>query len=369
VNPVDGAGQIRGGAITIERLHKRYGAAVAVHDVSMQVRAGEFLTLLGASGSGKTTTLMMVGGFVHPDSGAILLDGHDISQLPPERRGLGVVFQSYALFPHLNVFDNVAFPLRLRRMPRAAIKQRVDGMLDLVSLGEQRLRRVTQLSGGQQQRVALARALAAEPPVLLMDEPLAALDRQLRAQMQTEIKRVQRELGVTVIYVTHDQEEALALSDRVGVMAKGRLLQLDTPDQVYERPVSLDVACFLGESNLIRGRASLDGSAGAMLRCAASGVTLTGIRGDLTQPGDAVAAIRPEAVHVGQPHQSAFANAGRGMIVDREFLGSALRLSVRSEFGLLTIRMPRGADSALLHMGQEICVSWRPEDMTVFASI
>ncbi len=356
---------MRGGAIQIEGLRRVYGSAVAVEHLSMHVQAGEFLTLLGASGSGKTTTLMMVAGFVEPDAGEILLDGRDITSLPPERRGLGVVFQSYALFPHLDVFDNIAFPLRLRRVPRAQTRRRVEQLLELVSLGPQKHRRVQQLSGGQQQRVALARALVAEPPVLLMDEPLAALDRQLRVQMQGEIKRVQRELGVTVIYVTHDQEEALMLSDRVGVMSNGRLLQLDAPDLVYERPVSLEVACFLGESNLIHGQVQRDGGGVARLHCAGSNAPFAGMCADLAEDGAAIGMIRPESIRL-LPPDAAGGNAGTGTIMDREFLGSAVRLSVRSAFGPLAVRLPRDAAAAIPGPGQEIGFSWRPEDMIIF---
>ena len=293
----------------------------------------------------------------------ILLDGRDITHLPPERRGLGVVFQSYALFPHLDVFDNIAFPLRLRRVSGAETRRRVEQLLELVSLGPQKHRRIQQLSGGQQQRVALARALVAEPPVLLMDEPLAALDRQLRVQMQAEIKRVQRELGVTVIYVTHDQEEALMLSDRVGVMAQGRLLQLDAPDRVYERPVSLDVACFLGESNLIRGQAQVNGGGVAHLQCAGSGARLAGICADLAADGAAIGMVRPESIRIETPDAG---NAGVGTITDREFLGASVRLSLRSPFGPLAIRLPRDAASAIPGPGQQISFSWRPEDMIIY---
>ena len=205
-----------GDAVQISHLSKRYSDFVAVDDVSLDVAPGEFVTLLGLSGSGKTTTLMAVAGFVELDAGRIAIDGRDIANLPPEKRDLGVVFQNYALFPHLNVFENVAFPLRMRKWARPAIEKAIGRVLEIVSLGHLATRRIAELSGGQQQRVALARALVFEPPVLLMDEPLGALDRSLRDQLQTEIKRIQRDLGVTVLYVTHDQEEALALSDQIG---------------------------------------------------------------------------------------------------------------------------------------------------------
>src|SRR5215469_1240682 len=241
-----------GASIDIKALSKTYGGHAAVDQISISMNAGEFVTLLGASGSGKTTTLMMIAGFVTPDAGEIRIDGRDVAGLPPEKRDLGVVFQSYALFPHYSVYENIAFPLRLRKMRGSELERRIKDVLSLVDLSGYQERRIDQLSGGQQQRVALARAIVFSPPVLLMDEPLGALDRKLRDQLQTEIKRIQRDLGVTVVYVTHDQEEALALSDRIAIMEKGRILQLGTPDDVYERPTSAFVASFLGESNLIR---------------------------------------------------------------------------------------------------------------------
>jgi spermidine/putrescine ABC transporter ATP-binding subunit len=357
-----------GAAIEVERLNKRYGGFVAVDDLSLTVKAGEFVTLLGSSGSGKTTTLMAIAGFVAPDSGRISIDGRDISRLAPERRNLGVVFQSYALFPHLNVFENIAFPLRLRGMAQAEIGRCVSRILDLVSLDSFRDRRVPELSGGQQQRVALARALVFEPPVLLMDEPLGALDRKLRDQMQTEIKRIQRELGVTVLYVTHDQEEALALSDRIAIMADGRIQQLGTPDEVYERPVSAFVASFLGESNLMPVR--LLGTEGSYvrLRCLESDgeQTLLGCAEQLPDGKNAIAMVRPEAIHIVGPDGDGYENRLDGEIELREFLGSSVRLSVRSRYGRLIVRTSRMAAGASLESGAPIYLGWKPEDVIVF---
>ena len=224
-----------------------------MQDVSVTIAPGSFFTLLGPSGSGKTTTLMMVAGFAYPTRGEVFVDGKPMAGLPPQKRDLGMVFQSYAVFPHLTVFDNIAFPLQIRRARRAEIRQRVGEALELVRLTgyEQRLPR--QLSGGEQQRVALARALVFRPRVLLMDEPLGALDKKLRAHMQLELKHIQRHLHVTVIYVTHDQEEALTMSDRVAVMQRGRIEQVGTPAELYEAPASRFVADFLGESNFLDG--------------------------------------------------------------------------------------------------------------------
>lgn len=241
-------------SLSLMHLTKRYGGVSAVEDFSLEVKPGEFVTLLGPSGSGKTTTLMMLAGFVDPTSGDILIGGERMNDRPPFVRNLGIVFQNYALFPHLSVGENVAFPLRMRRLPRSVIAKKVEEALRLVHLGGFESRRPRQLSGGQQQRVALARAIVFDPAVLLMDEPLGALDRLLRDQMQTEIKRLHRELTKTVVYVTHDQEEALALSDRIVVMNRGRIEQIGAPHEIYEEPRSEFVATFLGESNILEGQ-------------------------------------------------------------------------------------------------------------------
>ena len=246
--PLDAAGR---GAIELRGLTKRYGDDIVVNDIAASIAPGEFFSLLGPSGSGKTTTLMMVAGFVHPDGGTILLDGEDIAAMPPQKRGFGMVFQNYAIFPHLNVFENIAFPLRARRWPKAAVTERVTWALDLVRLGRFADRYARQLSGGQQQRVALARAIVFHPPVVLMDEPLGALDKNLRFEMQVEIKEIQQRLGMTVLYVTHDQEEAMSMSDRIAIMNHGRIDQIGPPGEVYERPANPFVGRFLGEANLI----------------------------------------------------------------------------------------------------------------------
>src|SRR5215467_6167348 len=245
---------VRGGRLTLTRLAKRYPGTTAVDAIDLDVGSGEFVTLLGPSGSGKTTTLMMVAGFTTPSEGEIAIDGRPITGMAPEHRNIGVVFQNYALFPHMTVSDNVAFPLKMRRQPSAEIRGRVGRALDLVHLAGLGERLPRQLSGGQQQRVALARALVFDPGLLLMDEPLGALDRNLREQMKIEIKRIHRDVGVTVLYVTHDQEEALTMSDRVALMNRGRIAQLGSAEDLYERPANRFVARFIGESNLLDGR-------------------------------------------------------------------------------------------------------------------
>ena len=237
-------------ALDADRITKRYGAALALDQVSLQVGRGRFMTLLGPSGSGKTTLLMTIAGFVQPDGGRLLLDGLPIEHLPPERREFGMVFQGYALFPHLTVAENVAFPLRVRRVPRSEVMPRVHAALDLVQLGALAGRMPKQLSGGQQQRVALARALVFRPSLLLLDEPLSALDKNLRVSMQEELKTLHGRLGLTFVYVTHDQQEALSLSDDVAILDRGRLVQTGAPAALYERPATRFVAGFLGRCNL-----------------------------------------------------------------------------------------------------------------------
>jgi spermidine/putrescine ABC transporter ATP-binding subunit len=356
-----------GATIDLVDINKAYGASVAVDRVSLSISAGEFVTLLGASGSGKTTTLMMIAGFVEPDAGEIRIGGKDILSLPPERRDLGVVFQSYALFPHFSVYENIAFPLRLRRMKVAEINRRVGEVLSLVDLAEFGGRRISQLSGGQQQRVALARAIVFSPPVLLMDEPLGALDRRLRDQLQIEIKRIQRELGVTVVYVTHDQEEALALSDRIAIMQEGRIAQLGTPDGVYERPNSPFVASFLGESNFIPvRRQGTDGQIVKLVCQRNGGQRLVGrLDPEQTDCTALLAMVRPEAIKLCRSGPG-LDNHVNGTIELREFLGPTVRLSVRCKFGELVVRLPRDELDTQVVAGSPVELTWRADDMILF---
>ena len=237
--------------ITIRQVTKRYGSMHALDHVDLDIRSGEFMTLLGPSGSGKTTLLSVLGGFTRPDAGSLRFGDREVVTTPPHERGVGMVFQNYALFPHMNVADNVGFALRLRRVARAEQSRRVERALEMVQLGGYGARRVDQLSGGQRQRVALARAIVFEPRILLMDEPLSALDKQLREHMQIELRQLHEQLGMTTVYVTHDQREALTMSDRIAVIHQGRIVQLDTPRALYDRPVSRFVAEFIGESTLI----------------------------------------------------------------------------------------------------------------------
>lgn len=351
-----------GAAVEIAGLNKRYGEFVAVDDVSLSIEPGEFVTLLGLSGSGKTTTLMAVAGLTEPDSGTISIDGRDILSLPPEKRGLGVVFQNYALFPHLDVFDNIAFPLRMRKWAEADISKAVERVLKVVSLEQFSDRRISALSGGQQQRVALARALVFEPPVLLMDEPLGALDRSLRDQLQTEIKRIQREFGVTVIYVTHDQEEALALSDRIAVMANGKICQLGSPDEIYERPNTGFVAGFVGDSTRLPGRIAEFRGEDARVTLDAGGEVI-GRVADGAGPGDAVEVfLRPEAMRVAAPGVEA---SLEGVVDSLLFNGANSRILVRLAGGQL-IEVADSGQTADVAQGAPVAIAWAPERARIF---
>ena len=344
------------GAIELRGLTKRYGEEAVVDRINASIAPGEFFSLLGPSGSGKTTTLMMVAGFVHPDEGEILLDGNDIAAVPPQKRGFGMVFQNYAIFPHLNVFENIAFPLRARRWPKSEIQQRVASALDLVRLSRFADRYARQLSGGQQQRVALARAIVFHPPVVLMDEPLGALDKNLRYEMQVEIKEIQQRLGMTVLYVTHDQEEAMSMSDRIAILNHGRIDQVGSPGEVYERPANPFVGRFLGEANLIAGDVS--GETGLTLPSghalhAPSGHRVTG-RGMLF--------IRPERVDIATgsaPPRNANLNALTGTVRRCSFLGNILRYAVDIDgIAPITVDLQTAVGVMPLPVGTPVVLHW-----------
>jgi putative spermidine/putrescine transport system ATP-binding protein len=285
-------------ALVVRRLRKAFGAVVAVDDVSLEATPGEFLALLGSSGCGKSTVLRMVAGLVEPDAGQVLLAGTDVTRVPVHRRNLGLVFQSYALFPHMTVFENVAFGLRRRRVAEAELRPRVERMLELVRLGPLGARHPRELSGGQQQRVALARALVTEPAVLLLDEPLSNLDALLREEMRVELKRLQERLGTTMIFVTHDQAEALALSDRVVVMDHGRVEQVGRPEEVYRRPATPFVARFLGRANFLPG-VVVDRRAGLVTVAVDGGLSVHAAARDGVAPGRRVqAVVRQESIRL-----------------------------------------------------------------------
>jgi spermidine/putrescine transport system ATP-binding protein len=318
------------GEIELQGLTKRFGDVTAVDGISLQIHGGEFFSLLGASGCGKTTTLRLIAGFEQPTSGRLLLDGADMASTPPHKRMVNTVFQSYALFPHLSVFDNVAFGLRRRRTPKPELKRRVEEILTAVRLAALGKRMPSQLSGGQQQRVALARALVLEPSVLLLDEPLGALDAKLRKALQLELKTLQEQFGVTFVYVTHDQEEALTMSDRIAVMSSGRIEQVATPKEIYEEPSTIFVADFLGVSNLMSAAAVASQNGGLRVRVGA--FELIAHRGDVGARGDVKIVIRPERVLV-----EAFGADGEnrlpGMVERVVYLGSAEQLVIRLATG------------------------------------
>jgi spermidine/putrescine transport system ATP-binding protein len=284
--------------VVLDQVVKRFGAVVAVDRLTLEIRRGEFFSMLGPSGCGKTTTLRMIGGFEMPTEGVVRLDGQDVTDLPAYKRNVNTVFQSYGLFPHLSVYDNVAFGLRRKKVPAKEIERRVLEALELVSLAGYGKRRRSQLSGGQQQRVALARALVNRPQVLLLDEPLGALDLKLRKQMQLELKRIQKEVGITFVFVTHDQEEAMTISDRIAVMNNGRIEQLGRPEDVYERPATVFVAEFLGASNLLEGTyRGIDSGWGQV--DLANGVKIRiPVDQDLRAGESIRVGVRPEKIHV-----------------------------------------------------------------------
>ncbi len=320
--------------LAIEQVTKRYGAQTALDRVSLEVGAGEFFTLLGPSGCGKTTLLRCVAGFLRPDGGRIVSDGARLDSLPPHARNIGMVFQNYAVFPHLSVLENVAYGLRARRVPADDLVRRTREALRLVQLDDLADRMPGQLSGGQQQRVALARALVIRPRLLLMDEPLSNLDARLRVTMRTEIRRIQRELGITTIYVTHDQEEALAISERLAVMAQGRVEQVGTPWEVYTRPRSPGVARFVGLSNVVEG---------AVVERAGRRVVLDvggwWLEAETDLAGARLTAVfRPEAVRVLTDREAAAdRRLGEGRVVTREYLGAVLRCGIRTAAGTVLL--------------------------------
>lgn len=348
-----------GSSVRFAGVSKHYGDFVAVHSVDIDVEPGEFLSFLGPSGSGKTTTLMMLAGFETPSAGDILIGDTSITNMLPAKRNVGMVFQSYALFPHMTVEQNVGFPLRMRGLAKAERIRAVGRVLDIVGLTGLGNRFPRQLSGGQQQRVALARAIVFEPPVLLMDEPLSALDKYLRSHLQGEIKRIQRDLGITVIYVTHDQDEAMTMSDRICVMNEGRVRQIGSPETLYRRPGDVFVAGFLGESNmLVAQNAQFDGGA--------LSITLAGDR--VTVPvrhapsSEVVVAVRPEHLNVTP------AMDGTARITDVTYVGDHRRYEVATATGAkLAVKSQIVDESDPIGVGEAVKVAWPIHQMRVFS--
>jgi putative spermidine/putrescine transport system ATP-binding protein len=347
-------------------VSKHYGDTVlAVRDLDLEIHRGEFLTLLGPSGSGKTTALMMLAGFEDPTKGEILVDGRRIDRVPANRRGIGMVFQNYALFPHMTVAENLAFPLEVRKLGRDAIAQRVKNVLDMVQLPDLGNRRPDQLSGGQQQRVAVARALIFEPKLVLMDEPLGALDKQLREQMQFEIKDIHERLGVTFVYVTHDQTEALTMSDRIAVFNAGRVHQLSTPNGLYERPQTSFVASFVGENNRMPGAVETVASNGELsVVLSDGGGTLRAVAtGRKLSPGTAVMiSVRPERV-VLVSGGAAMSNELPATIVQTVYVGDHIRLVARTAGNYqFVVKLANTPSLPALSPGSAIRLGWRSED-------
>jgi len=345
--------------VLLDRVTKRFDDIVAVDELTLEVPRGRFFALLGPSGCGKTTTLRMIGGFEEPTGGTIYLGDKDVTGLPPYKRDVNTVFQSYALFPHLNVFENVAFGLRRRGVKSGEVRTRVSEILDLVQLSGFERRKPRQVSGGQQQRVALARALVNHPRVLLLDEPLGALDLKLRKEMQLFIKGLQQEVGITFIHVTHDQEEAMTMADSIAVMSDGHIEQLGSPDDLYERPATPFVARFLGVSNLLEGVSQGDGSVrlddGSVIRApAAEG-----------RQGPVAVGIRPEKIRIGRTDE----NALTGEVTERAYIGVSTQYIVSTPHGAITVYVQNSeAGAAVLHPGDQATVSWSPASTFVVDS-
>ena len=350
-----------GASLSLEAVQKKYGGLVALARTDLDVRPGEFFGLIGPSGSGKSTLLGMIAGFVPPSAGRILLNGTDIVSLPPYRRNLGMVFQNYALFPHMTVAENIAFPLRMRKLQRGEIETRVRRMLEIVRLGGLGERSPAQLSGGQQQRVALARAASYDPSLLLMDEPLGALDKNLREEMQYEIKRFHREIGATVLYVTHDQDEAATMSDRIAILNQGRIVQVGRPRELYEAPATSFVASFLGEANLFEVAAVSQSSPPRLRVETKDGLTLSA-----NQPAhfeaNAVICVRPEAIQIAKSAGAA-ANVLAGSVLDVVYTAGSLRYRVEVGGGrVVLVRRPLQRQAAVMEVGSPVYLSWDVSD-------
>jgi spermidine/putrescine transport system ATP-binding protein len=350
------------GDVELVRLVKQYGDVAAVDDISLNIAGGEFFSLLGPSGCGKTSTLRLIAGFERPTSGQVLLNGVDVAHTPAHKRNVNTVFQSYALFPHLTVRDNVAFGLRFKEVDRRSVNRMVGDALALVQMDKFGKRKPAQLSGGQQQRVALARALVLSPDVLLLDEPLGALDAKLRKALQIELKSLQETVGITFIYVTHDQEEALTMSDRMAVMADGRIQQVGAPRQIYEEPDSAYVADFLGTSNLVD--ATSDGNGGILL----GSFRLRAGSGRVQEQGPVKVLIRPERVHL-RSEGDAHENCLPGVLERLVYLGSATQMIIRLATGDEILAVSRaGEEPAEMSSGTAVTVHLPAESLRVLTS-
>lgn len=347
-------------AVSLHGITKRFDDVVAVDGIDLEIADGEFFAMLGPSGCGKTTTLRMIAGLEFPTEGSLKIHGDEVGTLPPNKRPVNTVFQAYALFPHMTIAENVAFGLKMQKVPKADVERRVAEAIGLVQLGGMEARKPNQLSGGQQQRVALARALVNKPKVLLLDEPLGALDLKLRQEMQLELKELQREVGITFVFVTHDQEEALTMSDRIAVMHEGKVLQVDTPEEIYERPVNRFVADFIGRTNLLEGTVESPATV-----CLANGAR---IPASSTLPaGTAVAvSLRPERA---QLHRRGAAPENSPSVDGRlegvTYLGNALVYTVALDWMTVEVRAENSKSAGIAAVGDDVSVSWHPDAVSV----
>jgi len=365
LSPVAGDDKLHGAPVALSGIEKHYDSVGAVRGVSLDIRSGEFLTLLGPSGSGKTTTLMMIAGFETPNAGDIAIDGRSVLALPPYKRNVGMVFQNYALFPHLTVADNIGFPLKQRGVDRATRARLVAESLERVHLPGYERRYPHQLSGGQQQRVALARAIVFRPRLLLMDEPLGALDKQLRENLQLEMRRLHADLGITFIYVTHDQEEALTMSDRVAVMNEGLVEQIGTPEDLYDRPCNRFVAAFIGESNFLSAVVRGTEHDMIILDCAGTIMRAMAVR-TLTAGQAATVAVRPERMRFAEGAASTAENRIAVTISEMVFAGDCCRYLCRTDSGAtLVLKQPSGGMAHRRHAGERADILWPAGDTVI----
>ncbi|MDM5296912.1 ABC transporter ATP-binding protein [Bacillus pumilus] len=360
------------GGIKLEHISQHFGEQMALRDVSLTVNDGEFFSLLGPSGCGKSTLLNIIGGFLDPTKGMVYIGDRNVTSLPPYQRKTGMVFQSYALFPHLTVFDNVAYGLKVQKRKKAEMKQRVMESLSLVQLESYANRMPHQLSGGQQQRVAIARALAIQPSVLLLDEPLSNLDAKLRKNMQTELRNIQRNVGITTILVTHDQEEALSLSDRIGILGEGRIQQIGTPLEVYRQPNNRFVAEFIGQVNLFEAEYDEANSTlivPHLIQSNGQHVQLkTTARKEKGEKLKYLLMLRPERITVSSKREDAHPNHVTGVLAEVNYIGHSLRLVVRLDRGGIIVHASDAAFPKLPKVGETIHINWQPEDVVFLDS-
>lgn len=356
-------------SVEFKSVSKFFGDVKAVDDVDLQVHKGEFFALLGPSGCGKTTSLRMIGGLEHPDKGDVFINGVRVNHVPPYERDASIVFQNLALFPHMTVAQNIAFGLKLKKLPRDQINAKVSDMLNLVQLSGMEKRRPDQLSGGQQQRVAVARSLILQPEVLLLDEPLAALDRKLRKEMQIELRRIQRDVGITFIYVTHDQKEALSMSDRIAVMKDGKIVQLGSPEDIYEQPRTRFVADFMGASNVFDAKINQQNDEQFTMRTT-NGLDVLSRIGKTLESDPIGFSVRPEAVQMMAGNEKpSLENAYQGKVTSLVYLGDVVEVEVELESGdQLVAFVNTTAQSTKVQEGQTVWVAWSAQDSNLLLS-